>query len=600
MVNTLGIALNAGMGEQILTRLSGFCDLPTEGLLAGQAVASAVSELFGDGRAAKYNDVDLFRGYRHNPESQSTRAKREELRALHPCAFEKLDIELESLRYDEYSHMALHVVPQLKFQKRKTYRVIKTSRQGLLNIVECAFSRAESSILDSFDLNCVQVGVDLQTKKLLWTPAYARFLATHQMEIVHLHTPFHSLIRYLKKKRELEGVYGNDARMLELVALACELDREWHPKPREKFNLEQDNLRWRFGAIYKKHFEVVQSELAPHFDLVTEKVREHDVFRLVPRFEVDKDLREVGRRHQDIQHQLPLISRALREPRKKGAQSRLSYVAEQVEPTITVQQWHSLGDDYLSGNVTPAELARLDDLVSEYNLHSLMVSLTLVEQVEFIKALDKEAAARGKWVYGVLESRIWNHPGWLNDIEVAPAARSAVMLKNLLDEYEVLLNSRLTEPLLLQQSIKGHQVRELCTGMELVLEGMALHHCVGGYACAVEADESRIFSLRRGSHVSGWLTLELAYDDIVQDWKIGQLKGLLNRAPSEAEMQLAESVLDRVRMATWSTAQFVSQLAPSTDFAIFSVCRPRRAWQQGEANFGGKKPTFVGKSADVQ
>ena len=53
------ILLHPGMGESIVAHLSQFGNLPKTGILAGQAVDSAITDLFGNGGGV-YNDLDIF------------------------------------------------------------------------------------------------------------------------------------------------------------------------------------------------------------------------------------------------------------------------------------------------------------------------------------------------------------------------------------------------------------------------------------------------------------------------------------------------------------------------------------------------------------
>src|SRR3546814_2622089 len=51
-------------------------------------------------------------------------------------------------------------------------------------------------LIQSFDLNCTQVGVDLSTGRLEWSPAFEAFIRSRQLEISNVQTPHHTIMRY--------------------------------------------------------------------------------------------------------------------------------------------------------------------------------------------------------------------------------------------------------------------------------------------------------------------------------------------------------------------------------------------------------------------
>jgi hypothetical protein len=511
------IILNENMGEAILARLRDFADLPGHGYVAGQSVASAVSELFGDGRAVMYNDVDVFRTqtkeellpFRTEAELEGPGRPR---RAIDTCDFTTMELK-ESYR-------------QISECTVRRYKVLSTARKGLLNEVYCDFeTRDPHKFLETFDMNCVQVGVDIETGKLFWTPEFDRFMRTRQLDVVTLHTPFHSLIRYFRKKEELEGVYGNDERIIELLAAAYEVEMGRANRRKEDEGLiEYSNLRWRFGRIYRDKLDKVAGKILPHFTIETEMVNDYPVSFMVPRFQAGKDL--VRPDMPNIVHCLPKMSRALREKHVKGMQGRISYLADNIEKSgITRDFWLVKGDSYLKGNVTPAEMARMDKTVRSHAIYRHLEADTLGEQLEKFKRIRKEVSKRGLWVYGVMENS--DVQQWTDET-----------LSAHLDEEAKLLKMSLKKPTLPVYRIAEFTARELTTGMALAQEGAELHHCVGGYAKNIKGGYSRIISFRTDGGPHTWLTVELRRDG--KGWYVGQNLGLQNRNHTEYEARVAK------------------------------------------------------------
>jgi hypothetical protein len=543
------LILNENMGGAILARLKDFTDLPQHGYVAGQSVASAVSELFGDGRAVSYNDVDVFRS-RTAEEEESLLVWDEEKwvgparqkRAINTCQFTTLELG------ESYGRITETTVGR--------YKVLKTTRNGMLNEVFCEFATTNTQkFLETFDLNCVQVGVDLATKKLFWTPEFQSFTETRQLDVVTLHTPFHSLIRYFRKKEELAGVFGNDERILEMLAAAyyIEMNQE-HRSIKSTGPAEYRDLRWRFGQIYREKLDAVAGQILPHFSIESEMVNDYLVTHLVPRFEPGKDL--VRTKMPFLVHALPKLSRALREKHVKGAQSRLNYLAENVEEqSITRAHWLCTGEDFVKSNVTPMQMAQLDKVTNSHDISRHLASSSLTALWGKFSLVRKEVSRRGLWVYGVLETNAVQ--AWTED-----------SLTVFLDEQEHLLNRTYKKPTLHPLTLDGHVARELVSGMELVNEGQELHHCVGGYAGSVKAGRSRIISMRPSQHPDTWLTLELRRHKV--GWSIEQLRGLQNRTASPLELKVAQVYLNYTNVAAIigaPLARLAIRLVPEQVFA---------------------------------
>lgn len=127
------------------------------------------------------------------------------------------DIHGVEVYYDEYRRCLIKAdVDQ--------YRIINAERFGLLNRVVVEYPRYRNksklqSLVDTFDLNCIQAGVDLETGDFYATDAFWYFLQTKQLELANAFTPAHSMIRYLIKKKEM-SVYGNDKHTANIVQAA--------------------------------------------------------------------------------------------------------------------------------------------------------------------------------------------------------------------------------------------------------------------------------------------------------------------------------------------------------------------------------------------
>lgn len=571
--------LHHNMGPAILARLRDFTDLPDNGYVAGQSVASAVSELFGDGCAVIYNDVDVFREQTAEELAYAlagfeVEGPKRRKRAINTCQFTTLELGRE---YQQITDIAVD-----------RYHVIKTSREGMLNEVFCEFKTTDPlKFLDTFDINAVQACVDLSSGKLFWSPSFELFTKTRQLDVTTLHTPFHSLIRYFRKREELEGTYGNDERIIEMLAAAYHLEVIGNA-PLEGQLYEYKNMRWHFGQIYRNKLDAVANKILPHFTVVTEIKDDYPVTRLVPRFDVEKDL--LMPMHNKV-HCLPRLSRALREKHTKGTQGRLNYLASGMgTPTLTRVFWESKGEDYVKGNVTPAQMAQMDKTTGTHALHHhFWKTETLGEQWEQFSLMKEEGYRRGLWVYGALENA--EAQAWTKE-----------SLASFLDEAALLLGEKFKKPSMPTLNILGYLVRELVTGMDLVEEGAELHHCVGGYAEKVKKGYSRVLSMRRGDSTAEWVTMELVKTGF--GWNVAQNRGLQNRAASDEESAVAQTYANYTNLAVFTRKQltsFLIRIAPKLSswageklFVVLATPSPVRQLRYRLALKGSQLATKLG------
>lgn len=241
------------MGAAVLTHLRRLVNLPERGFVAGQAVASALEDLYGAGGGV-YNDVDVFiRAPRFT--------KPRERLVLLPSRF-ATEVILQPVPGADYGHLP----HQHTLVAAPTYTISGVRRTDLLNEVFYATAKVLGSldsarcVLKSFDINAVRVGVDIVSGELLWDLAFTQFAQTGELRLCALHTPYHSLVRLLRKHRELPNVTVNAEASASLVAVLS--------TPAVRRSIEKHNAAtfW-FGAKYAEQARAVQSELAPYFSL---------------------------------------------------------------------------------------------------------------------------------------------------------------------------------------------------------------------------------------------------------------------------------------------------------------------------------------------
>jgi len=225
---------------KILNKLSKLCAIPNSGFLAGGAVANTLLNM-KYGKDYPINDLDIFiegnnTGVLHTP------------------------IRTNSLVIQEgYSSS------EITYDHGSNYRIIEVSRDGLLNFITITKvddrdnRRNYQYILNGFDFNCCQAGIDLSNNQIYYTEEFEKFLNTQQLDITALYTPAHTAIRLFKKKDEL-GCYCNVEKCMELLSQPLIGDIRKY--------LNSKHFAFYFSHKYKDMFMKYYSELKQYFKLI--------------------------------------------------------------------------------------------------------------------------------------------------------------------------------------------------------------------------------------------------------------------------------------------------------------------------------------------
>jgi hypothetical protein len=228
--------------RQALDQIKSKWELPTTGFLAGGAISNVVWNLI-TGKDAPINDLDIY----HLSEVTKNISTREMRQKQH---FTKN----ERLVYEDYNGLSVG------YQQKGWYTIEKVSVNGIYNTIEYKSSTDDKSIvIESFDINCCQLGYDIDNDKFIWTKDFELFLQTGELRLTNLTSPAHSAMRLVKKKNDL------DAHLPEI-----ELNIIAYAMQNIKF---MDTQKFRFKERYANMYKRYEFELNRHFKLV----RDHDI-----------------------------------------------------------------------------------------------------------------------------------------------------------------------------------------------------------------------------------------------------------------------------------------------------------------------------------
>ena len=525
------MARNIDMGlktaQAVWDKLNAIAPLPAKGVVAGQAVCSAVMEVLGLGTGV-YNDIDVF--------LETSPEKELELKSAKHLREESIRLGLPVAALDEYCGLGM---------AEYCFKILGATTDSALNYVWCQFREralTPSHIVYSFDLNAVEVALDLETRQLTWSRAFEFFLNTQELQVTSLGTPYRTLLRYFKKRDELK-CYGNDQFVVDLVASWVEFSKpaiqpvltkkfrelalQYAPKMASTFTVDADgsNLSMVESWVYLDGAEDVFSKAAGELNDVD------SLCRLVPRMLYAHHLRQP-------ENAKLALSAAL-----KAALHRANVTVEKSESSVSDDTFYSvvhmslelLGYEYLADHQTPKHFSLIDEELAKHgNLCSALFGLTLDEQYHCLRDLRKRAKKDGNSIYGLVESSalpldMWNQT-------------HRDMFFERIEKEEV--QTELASPLLRSMEFNGYFIRELLTVRALKIEGKEMAHCVGGYSNAVCSGNSRILALSCGASRELRSTVELKVDSVNKSISIRQHRGIANRIASAKNVKVLKEYLE--------------------------------------------------------
>jgi len=134
----------------------------------------------------------------------------------------------------------------------------KVSVNGIFNNIEYKSSTEDRSIIiESFDINCCQLGYDIDKDEFVWTKDFETFLETGELRLTNLTSPAHSALRLVKKKNDLGATLPE-----------IELDIITYAMKNIRFI---DTQKFRFKERYANMYKKYESELSEYFELVRDK-----------------------------------------------------------------------------------------------------------------------------------------------------------------------------------------------------------------------------------------------------------------------------------------------------------------------------------------
>ena len=174
-------------------------DFPKKGIIAGGSLANIVWEQVS-GNVAKINDIDVF--IFKNKLEMSDISYNSTITNNGKKLFYQ---NQEKYFYEDYNGFCQGT------RSKDFYLIENTENKGIYNYINySSTSDSLELVINSFDINCTQIGYDIEANRFYWTSEFEDFLKTGKLKFTNLGSPQHSSIRIFKKRDELNAILDPD------------------------------------------------------------------------------------------------------------------------------------------------------------------------------------------------------------------------------------------------------------------------------------------------------------------------------------------------------------------------------------------------------
>lgn len=254
------ILRESGTVERIIRDLSYYSDVPNKGFLGGGAVANLLMSYLWDGNYP-INDLDIF--------IESETHYEDVVRT--PIRTNELLVEGDG-----------YMLTKLSYDHGSNYQILNVERDGMLNTIEISRIANRENIndyqyiLNGFDFNCCQVGIDLSNNKLFYTEGFENFLNNKQLEVTAVYTPAHTAIRLFKKLEEL-NCYCDIEGSMEMLSQPLIMKNMVH--------LQRSHFGIYFSTKYKEMYLKYYGKIKEYFKMVKFFDHKKDLWHKINDFE---------------------------------------------------------------------------------------------------------------------------------------------------------------------------------------------------------------------------------------------------------------------------------------------------------------------------
>lgn len=520
----------------VLNSIKQKVNLPNKGFMAGGAVSNMLLSLYHKGTPWTYdiNDVDIFiiedDKYDDNIQKLGLGGFRTDwdyneyyeegdgsFYKLNSCDRDGLINTILCSVHTGYQTRKIRFRPyQLE---DRVYLPVDFSLNGVAHDSD----HNHETILDGFDINCCQSGINLETGKIHYTDNFLKFLYSKQIELTNPGKPASTLGRLLSKI----DFYGD--------LCFCDLNKELDFI---KILMDKSSLNYFFGEeTYDKYYHKIDKRLEEIVDITYD--HENANYHIEFKHTYDKDeykylLDLLTKQHQDywfVKLHFELLHRGVTKVKLNKIKTLFGCIDSELGYDEFFIRCLLYNKDYLDCDFHENHIKYIQKTLNSHYLISRNIDkLNIQKQYNICKYLKIKSNELGLYVYGLLESI---------EIDLFDDVRDMVD-KIILDDLNE-SKRNLCEPLDLSGFKYRNNVTELVSKKSLRDEGVKMNHCVGGYSNRVEIGLYKIFHIEVdgvGSTLEIKVNEELNQKDFSKI-KITQHNSYGNRRPENKNRGIA-------------------------------------------------------------
>ena len=545
-----------GIVNRIINDLSVYANIPNSGFLSGGAVANLLMKYVWEDNYP-INDLDIFVETENNFTFTYT-----------PVRSNQLTIEGDG-----------YMVTKMVYDRGTTYNIIDVKRDGMLNtiVVSRIPNRDKKNdytyILNGFDFNCCQVGIDLKNNKLYYTDGFESFLNYRQLEITAVYTPAHTAIRLFKKLDELK-CYCNVEECMELISQPLILENMINFRVSQfgiYFSLKYKEMYLKYYGKLKDYFQMVKffdhkKELWNIRNRQENNIPDtHSLSWLDPNKSIPKSYLEKWAKYNGMMW--TLVPKKYNTPNKTintiligvgynplTFMSAYNLVSNKINKKLKEKaQKVILGNYWLCKMVSLIDYkfydCDFDDKHVEYIENFIdkerwafttMITegMNIQESYEFIRTLNKIINKEGEWVSELIMTYL------VDKNKVIKPTYENIMLGLVKEKEKYSVN--LTKPIDIENFVvpNGVKIKELTSELDIRWAGRKLNNCMNnpsqGYVEKIRSNKTKLFVIISENNMSG-LELNLVEDTV---YKNVQLLSYCNKVTSEYHTTIANLLIN--------------------------------------------------------
>lgn len=564
---TENLLKNDNLEKDILGRLREYAELPQTGFLAGGAVANTILSMEWGGDYP-INDLDIF-------QIESVEGLESEKM---PHRYTAMDLFIDGYRGEFNLWVGT--------DDRRAYVISEARRNGLLNLIDVQFTMDHQNpenyriMLQGFDLNCCEAGIDLENEKLIYTPNFESFIKTMQLQVNHPCTPFHTAIRITKKKKELQCCCNDDTEFNYLSQIPLIL------APPDQ-NPHRSNTQYAkyFGEKYHNLYLQNQAELDRYFEVILKRKRTtgSSLYTMNPRnSEVIEELKDCYNLN-SIKARWELLQgrKGVRDKNIKAW--KLGWVPKcflMVNPKYAQCDWDE------------KHAKQIENFVGQHHYMGVVFyhfKLNIQEQLKALRVIRRMVNKEGLFVIGLIENALLKYLRNNNQSLLPPNNLiTEEWIRSLIDDYLAENYGVLKEPEDFTDFEFSNYITELVTAKDLMLEGIRMHHCVGGYARTIKDGESMIFHIEAEREASTIEISKCGWEGTVSGIYLAQHRGVWNKEPGSFHLMIGKRLFEYLKEKMGIKEDFTTTKSETNDVrerdinSLLARLREGRLRRQGE------------------